>query len=72
MKTERYIKLKSVGSWLDIKTGFIFPITKDDGMDTDCPVHLNDCEQEWLDSLQGFDWAIVGIWFKNNQKFGRK
>ena len=69
---ERYIKLNSVGCWLDIKTGFTFPNTKDNRMDKDVAVHLNDCSYEWVDSLEGFDYAIVGIWFKNNQKFGGK
>ena len=69
---ERYIKLKSVGSWLDLQTGYTFPINEDGNIHSGTAVHLNDCTYEWIESLEGFDEAIVGIWFKNNQKFRGK
>ena len=73
MKKQRYIKLESVGCWFDLKTGYTYPtIMFDNQMDEPIgdamSVHLNDCSEDWLESLEGFDETIVGIWFKANRK----
>ena len=67
---ERYVKLDSVGSWLDLRTGYTFPILKDGTRETnkDMAVHLEDCSYEWIESLKGMDKTFVGIWFKVNRK----
>tara|TARA_R100001594_G_scaffold93034_1_gene127383 strand:+ start:490 stop:696 length:207 start_codon:yes stop_codon:yes gene_type:complete len=68
MKTERYVKLNSVGCWLDLKTGYTFPTLKNGTRYTNkgSAVHLKDCSCEWIESLKGIDRAYVGVWFKNN------
>ncbi len=67
MKADRYIKLESVGGWLDLKTGFIFPMLKNGIRETnkDMSVHLQDCDYEWWESLKGIDKLYVGVWLKN-------
>ncbi len=70
MKKQRYIKLESVGCWFDLKTGYTFPILKDKELsiqEKDSAVHISDCSYEWIESLEGFDETIVGIWFKANR-----
>ena len=68
IKSDRYIKLESVGSYLDVKTGYTFPELSNGKRDNDedSAIHITDCSEEWIESLQGFDKSIVGIWFKNN------
>ena len=72
MKTDRYVKLNSVGCWLDLKTGYTFPtsqlngLKKDKEMYSHMYVHLKDCTYEWIESLKGMDKVYVGVWFKNN------
>ena len=72
MKADRYVKLNSVGCWLDLKTGYTFPISQLNGLEKDIKmyshmsVHLKDCSYEWIDSLKGMDKVYVGVWFKNN------
>tara|TARA_R110002050_G_scaffold60787_1_gene134712 strand:- start:403 stop:609 length:207 start_codon:yes stop_codon:yes gene_type:complete len=68
MKTERYVKLNSVGCWLDLKTGYTFPTLKNGTRETnkDSAVYLKDCSYEWIESLKGMDRVYVGVWFKNN------
>ena len=52
MKADRYVKLNSVGCWLDLKTGYTFPISalnglkKDKEMYSHMSVHLKDCSYE--------------------------
>ena len=68
MKTDRYVKLESVGCWLDLKTGYTFPMLENGTRETnkDMAVHLEDCDYEWIESLKGMDKVYVGVWFKNN------
>mgnify|MGYP003140481670 CR=1 FL=1 len=70
MKADRYVKLESVGSWLDLKTGYTFPMLENGTRETnmDMAVHLEDCDYEWIESLEGMDEVYVGVWFKNNRK----
>ena len=70
MKTDRYVKLESVGCWLDLKTGYTFPMLENGTRETnkDMAVHLEDCDYEWIESLEGMDEVYVGVWFKNNRK----
>ena len=69
MKADRYVKLESVGSWLDLKTGYTFPMLENGTRETnmDMSVHLEDCDYEWINSLKGMDKVYVGVWFKNNR-----
>ena len=75
---DRYIKLKSVGCMFDLKTGYTFPIITLTGKEKEADlnqgdvVHINDCSYEWIEALKGIDKALVRIWFKNNQKFGKE
>lgn len=68
----RYKKLKSVGTWLDLKTGYTFPINK--GSKNGNPkgdkvlsdiyatvVHGFDCTDEWIEALSNEDTRDFGI-----------
>ena len=69
-KTERYIKLNSVGCRLDNKTGNTFPITSEGGIDKEnCVCPLEDCSDEWYQSLDSYDFEIVKEYKHNNSDF---
>ena len=55
-KYERYIKLDSVGSWLDCRNGEVFPQTEGNGYDLDMVVNLEECTDEWFDALNSEDF----------------
>ena len=68
----RYKKLKSVGTWLDLKTGYTFPINKGskngnpvgDKVVSDIygtAVHGFDCTDEWIEALSDEDATDFGI-----------
>ena len=65
---DRYVKLDSVGCWLDLKTGNTFPQDKNGKIVTKgfVAVHVRDCSYGWIESLKGMDKVYVGVWFKNN------
>jgi hypothetical protein len=65
MEAEQFVKLESVGSIMELKTGNIFPQQTNGKPDLDNPIHLSEISEEWLNSLKGIDKAYVGIWFKN-------
>jgi len=73
MKKDRYVKLKSVGCWFDLRKGYTFPFSQLNGVKKDKElyhnmiVHIKDCSYEWIDSLEGIDKVYVGFWFKNNR-----
>tara|TARA_B100000900_G_C20447593_1_gene661765 strand:- start:355 stop:561 length:207 start_codon:yes stop_codon:yes gene_type:complete len=60
----KLIELKSVGSMLDVSKGVIYPMYKEDGLnsqyDTDCPISIIDDEvsSDWWDSLSDEDYCI--------------
>ena len=72
MKKDRYVKLNSVGCWFDLETGYTFPMSQLNGVESDkkmyhrMVVHVKDCSYEWIESLKGTDKVYVGVWFKNN------
>ena len=69
MKTERYVKLNSVGCWLDIKHGYTYPITSEGGITSSPRVSINDCSDEWYQSLDSYDFEIVKEYKHNNSDF---
>ena len=64
-KNKRWIKLNSVGAWLDIKTGYTFPIDEKEAVNTgnvDSAVHVEDCCEEWHECLSSIDSKIVDMY----------
>ena len=53
------VNLNSVGSILDTKTGMVYPQNNDNTPDLDCGVYIEDCCDEWFDSLNNEDKVIV-------------
>ena len=53
------VKLNSVGSILDTKDGMVYPQNNDGTPDLDCGGYLEDCCEEWFDSLNKEDRKIV-------------
>ena len=65
-KQERYIKLKSVGSYLDTKSGFVFPEYNTDSIykwDSNGAVHLSDCCLDWHLNLSDQDHKLISKYF---------
>ena len=58
---KRYIKLNSVGCYLDYKTGYTFPMSINGDMDKDnCVFHLDDIDnEEWFQNLSKKDLKII-------------
>ena len=56
------VKLNSVGSMLDTKTGMVYPQNIDDTPDLNCGGYLEDCCDEWFDSLSDKDRKIVNLY----------
>ena len=61
------VKLDSVGSVIDIKTGMIYPMLANGGYDKEMGVHLEDCCDEWLYSLDDKDREIVESVFQSHK-----
>ena len=68
MNEERYIELKSVGSYLDTITGIIFPKLKNSiyKFDKQVTTHIDDCSEEWWMTLNTYDYQIVKEYKLNN------
>ena len=66
---ERYIKLNSVGCMLDDKTGYVFPILTlpEDSIDEFASVHVEDCDNEWIDSLSDEDRKTISRWLAKDE-----
>lgn len=63
------IKLDSVGSVIDIKTGMIYPMLVNGGYDKGMGSSLfEECSDEWLYSLDNKDREIVESAFKYIKK----
>ena len=60
------VELTSVGTWLDTENGNTYPVSVDEDGNSwgditdDNAIHLDDCCDEWFDSLSPEDEAIVG------------
>ena len=61
MKADRYVKLESVGSYLDVKTGYTFPALSNGKRDNDedSAIHITDCSDEWIESISDSDWEKI-------------
>ena len=55
------IYLKSVGTYLNLQTGMIYPVLENNEPDTESPISLKDDEvsKEWFDSLSSYDMHQV-------------
>jgi hypothetical protein len=56
------VKLNSVGSILDTKTGMVYPQNNDGTPDLYCGGYLEDSCDEWFDSLDNKDKKIVNLY----------
>ena len=61
---KRYIRLNSVGCFLDTKNDLVFPIDLKKNHNYELnkiknAVHLNDCCNEWFDSLDSNDFKLL-------------
>ena len=55
----RYIKLNSVGCYLNFKTGYVFPMLAGGLIGNSNCVDLDDCSEEWFESLSKKDLQII-------------
>ena len=57
------IYLKSVGTYLNLQTGMIYPVLENNEPDTESPISLKDDEvsKEWFDSLSSYDMHQVNL-----------
>ena len=53
------VKLESVGCVLDTKELVIYPMNEDGSVDIECGVELNECTEEWHESLSEQDKVSV-------------
>ena len=55
------VKLKSVGSFVDLKNNLVYPSLINGLPDLDCPTHLKKDEdsEEWWNSLSQYDYKLV-------------
>ena len=53
-------ELKSVGSWIDLDNGVVYPSYANGSVDLDCPTDLY-CEgsEEWWNSLSNSDHEVI-------------
>ena len=73
------VKLNSVGSILDTKTGIVYPQNNDGTPDLNCGVYFEDYSDEWLESISDSDWDKIkklpsqyNEIARNKNKYGRK
>lgn len=52
-------KLNSVGCSIDSKTKMVYPLLKNGRSDKKCGVSLDDCEDDWFNSLSDYDLGTV-------------
>jgi hypothetical protein len=55
----KYKKLNSVGSIIDTETKMVYPQKIDNTPDLNFGVHLEDCTDEWYDSLDNKDEKVL-------------
>jgi len=62
----KIVKLKSVGSAVDVATGIIYPLTSDNKVVTKEPTNLNtdDVNTDWWLALSPEDFKIVKKYYK--------
>ena len=67
-KLMEYLRLDSVGTFVDTNN-VTFPMNGDDSVDLDNPVHVGDCDDEWLGALSDEDRVKMLEWvWKNNKE----
>ena len=66
MTNRKYIKLKSVGTAIDINTLITYAINVDDSIDYNCGVYIDDCSNEWWYSLSKKDKQTISLITSNN------
>ena len=54
-------KLKSVGSWLDLDNGVVYPSCANGSVDLDCPTSLKHdvLSEEWYSKLSDLDHKAI-------------
>ena len=59
-KKQLIVNLKSVGTGIDIRTGFTYPMLADGkGYDLNNCVHVTECDTEWLVELNHSDRLLL-------------
>ena len=54
-----FIYLSSVGSAFNYKTLMVYPVMIDGKIDLNCGTHIDECEDEWYQKLDGDDTAEI-------------
>ena len=52
--------LNSVGSFVDLDNGMVYPANEDNTPDLDCGVHFDDLSSEWIESITDEDIQLIG------------
>ena len=63
---DNMIELKSVGTGINMPTLKTYPIKKDNTIDYNCGVNIDDCTNEWWDSLSIKDKKAISFLTSNN------
>mgnify|MGYP003137836022 FL=1 len=66
MTNRKYIKLKSVGTAIDIDTFKTYAINVDNTIDYNSCVYLDDCCVDWWCSLSNKDKKTISLITSNN------
>tara|TARA_R100000231_G_scaffold129537_1_gene100950 strand:- start:255 stop:470 length:216 start_codon:yes stop_codon:yes gene_type:complete len=55
------VELKSVGSWVDLDKGIVYPSYANGSVDLDCPNSIMDDEfsEEWYSKLSNSDHEVI-------------
>ena len=57
---EHFINLKSVGTAINITTGFTYPmLANEEGYDLNSGLHVSECDTEWLEKLSRSDRLLL-------------
>ena len=52
--------LNSVGSFVDLDNGMVYPANEDNTPDLDCGVEFDNLSSEWVDSITDEDIQLIG------------
>jgi hypothetical protein len=59
LKEVKMIELESVGSVINPQNGIVYPQLINDAYDMECGVELEECSDEWFDSLSEEDMNLL-------------